>query len=1345
MAPATPQDSPFAGHERYTVRRVLGAGGMGVVYEALDHERGSPVALKTLRRLDPAALYRFKREFRALAGAVHPNLVKLYELVAEGERAFFSMELVRGVDFLRYVGHPTWPGADTATGHSRPDSTDAEFPRALTRSRTRSEHFAGPREETRAFPESQSVDLSDVRGADDVAGPPMAPAADSTVPRALPLPARVRADDVASCLDVPRLRHALRQLADAVTALHGMGYLHRDLKPSNVLVTDEGRLVLLDLGLVTWINPAEASFERYVAGTAAYMSPEQALARPLAEPTDWYSLGVMLYEALTGTRPFRGTFEQVLRAKHTQVPVPPSELVASVPPDLEALCLDLLQQEPADRPTGEQILERLSAAGPADELEGVVPSFGPSASLQAPGSAFVGRDDHLEALQEAYRAAADGATVTVHLMGPSGMGKSSLLRHFLDELALGRDGAVVLSGRCYERESVPYKAVDGLIDSLSRYLRSLPKGRVDSLLPRGIEALARVFPVLGQVEAVSNARGQMPAVDPHELRRRAFIALRELLRRIGSRRPLVLCVDDLQWGDLDSVHLLVDLVRPIDPPSLLLLASYRAEEVESCPHLKALRRAQLPDVEQPTSGGYLPVPEGSLDQPLPTRPDVVEIDVGPLPRQTVIDLAIRLLGGEDSVTRRQQAGAIAAEARGNPFFAHELVRWVQHTEADLTGLQAGDGVRASTPARVRLESVLRARVEALPPAARDVLEAVAVAGRPVPRSVLRIATDVGAREHDAIDLLRSTHLLRVRDTGGEEAVETYHDRIREVLVAEMPTYQLRERHLRMALALQGSRYADPEPLAEHYAGAGHLEKAGEYALLAADQASEALAFDRAAMLLRFAMRTLEREDVAWRGLEVRLADALANAGRAGEAAELYLGCVASAQGYDAVALQARAAEEFLRNGQLAEGTQALGGVLSAVRMKMPDTPGGAVRSLALRRVRLRMRGLGWRERPAEDVTTAQRMRVDVCLAVASSLGMIDTIRGADFQTRGLLLALQIGEPSRVARALVMESIYASTTGTAGRKRAARILAEAAGLAERLGEPLLRGLIALAASVAAYQGGEWTRAREMAQRAERIFTEQCSGATLEVATTRHFLLLALLQLGELAEMGIRAPAYIAAAEARGDRFTSTSFRNGCMNITWLADDRPTDARGAVQRAMRSWGDTGFLLQHYEGLYAEATIDLYCGDGASAYERIVAAWPKLRGSQLLRLQQLHLEVLYLRGRAAIAAGHPKEARSVAARMRREGMAWADPLAELLLAGADASEGALQNAAQRLEGLVPALDLRDMHLYAAAARARLGATRGGPGGADAVHRAHAAMAAQGIRRPERMVALFAPGWPD
>src|SRR5438309_9337152 len=130
-------------------------------------------------------------------------------------------------------------------------------------------------------------------------------------------------------LDESRLRSGLRQLAEGVNRLHEMGKLHRDIKPSNVLVTEEGRVVILDFGLVEDVQPELR--ETLLAGTPDYMSPEQGAQMPISKASDWYSVGVILYQALTGRLPFKGKFFEVMMRKQTRKPVPPIEINHEVP------------------------------------------------------------------------------------------------------------------------------------------------------------------------------------------------------------------------------------------------------------------------------------------------------------------------------------------------------------------------------------------------------------------------------------------------------------------------------------------------------------------------------------------------------------------------------------------------------------------------------------------------------------------------------------------------------------------------------------------------------------------------------------------------------------------------------------------------------------------------------------------------------------------------------------------------------------------------------------------------------------------------------------------------------
>ena len=202
---------------------------------------------------------------------------------------------------------------------------------------------------------------------------------------------------------------------------------------------------------------------------------------------------------------------------------------------------------------------------------------------------FVGRVEQLTQLEQLFHQVEEGAALGALVLGPSGLGKTSLVNCFLDELHT-RKSALVLRSRCYINEEMAYQAVDGSIDALSHYLCSLPPVESAALLPRDARSLTYLFPVLSRVPSIAAAPSiRAPSEDRASLRERAGVALRELLTRLGDRVPIVLCIDDVQWDDADSAWLLSTLLSDPEPPALLLITICRSEAQDQSQLLRALQ------------------------------------------------------------------------------------------------------------------------------------------------------------------------------------------------------------------------------------------------------------------------------------------------------------------------------------------------------------------------------------------------------------------------------------------------------------------------------------------------------------------------------------------------------------------------------------------------------------------------------------------------------------------------------------------------------------------------------------------------------------------------------------
>jgi serine/threonine protein kinase len=1263
-----PSGGEFAGTQRYAVLRRLGEGGMGVVYEAEDRERGQKVALKTFRRVDSDTIYRLKQEFRALAQVSHPNLAALYDLVVDGASCFFTMELLDGADFLSSIQN------------ARPRQLSA-----LAYAKT---------EATQSHPTPTPRPSVDALGSPSD-GPWQSPYPMPTGP--LPL----------AC-DERRLRAALPQLGLGLHALHQAGKIHRDIKPSNVWVTRQGRVVLLDFGLVADVNErrdsgTSGSSSSAIVGTVAYMAPEQAAGElHLGPAADWYAVGVILYQALTGRLPFEGPPLRVLQDKQSFSPPPPRSFVPTVAPDLDEICCELLARDARERPVGAAALRRL---GVRTEERAFVQVTTTTSSRDRQ---LAGREAELGELSAAFDALGHARAAAVMIRGASGIGKSSIVRHFLEQARERAPDLLVLSGRCYEHEAVPYRAMDSLIDHLSNHWCGLGHDEARALLPDDASLLPTLFPVLGRVPAVANAPRKAVLSDTQEVRTRAFGALRQVLRRLALRHPLVLFLDDMQWVDGDTGTLLADVMRAPDPPPLLLLLCTRPEGSEGV--LPLVKRAHA---EQRT------------------------VEVGPLSEDAAVGLAASYLGESSDSDLAQR---IAREAAGSPFFLLELTRYMQGRTLDQV---AGKG----------LDAVLGERIDGLGHDARLVAEVVAVAGEPITLRTAGAAAGISAEElRRHMSLLRAQRFVRSAGGRGDDQVEPYHDRVREALIALLGDERRTRHHRMIATALTGQ--ATHERLARHWHGAGEPERAAEHAWRAAEEAEATLDFERAAGLYRMALEAGRWPEDKRRTLNTALAGALFDAGQPVDAAREFTRAAETTSASEALELRRRAADALLRGGYVEEGLEATGRVLAEFGLRLARTPLAALVSILWRRAWLRLRGLGWKPRALSAIAQSELTRVDVLEGVALALAMVDSFRSGDFGTRFILGALRLGDPHRVSRALALEADLTAANGNA--RRAARLCHELAALTGPDASPQEVAQLRTTEGVLDFLCHYRLRSSlAKLTEATEIYREHERRAGTEISIVGMFICWAQYYLGDLADLSRRVPAIIEAASRSGDRFAAVNLRTA-FPIVNLVRDAVDEAEADVEDALAIWSSSHeFQMQHFFVMVAHADLALYRGQPARGDERFARDRKAFRASMLglLPANRLLYHSAIARLALARAAAAPagssarrdalRDAKRVMAALRRT----RQPLPRAFAQGVSAAmcklAGDEDGCVRELRAAILALDGIDMAIFSNPLRARLGELVGGDEGRVLTGQAEAWLSAQGVRAPERMMAMLAPGY--
>lgn len=304
--------------EGYVITGVLGQGGMGIVYRAMQKKLSRTVALKVLPAIvgsaNPAAVSRFRREATAAARLHHTHIIPIYDFGECADAYYYAMELITGQPLNDLIRHIAERNASSAS------------PTRLTE-----------------WAPSPELTLPG-------AGAPLPAGSEPASPAQTPGGALETVESARSYY-----RHVTRWIADAADALHyahGQGIIHRDIKPANLILSNDGRIMIADFGLAKSADEESVTLTGSLVGTMRYLSPEQAMAKraPVDHRTDIYSLGATLYELLCFQPAFPGTDEkQILSAILTREPVSPRKKNASVPPELEIICQKAMEKSPDAR------------------------------------------------------------------------------------------------------------------------------------------------------------------------------------------------------------------------------------------------------------------------------------------------------------------------------------------------------------------------------------------------------------------------------------------------------------------------------------------------------------------------------------------------------------------------------------------------------------------------------------------------------------------------------------------------------------------------------------------------------------------------------------------------------------------------------------------------------------------------------------------------------------------------------------------------------------------------------------------------------------------------------------
>ena len=617
------------------------------------------------------------------------------------------------------------------------------------------------------------------------------------------------------------------EILDALREAHSHGIVHRDIKGANIKRTPEGRVKVMDFGLAKITGGSTITQSGTIVGTAAYMSPQQVVGQEVDGRTDLFSLGVIMYELLTGRLPFVG--DQSVAMAHAilhEDPITIRELNPDVPSDLEHIVFKAMMKNVQERyQSAAEMAEdlsrfrdhdRLRRSGVHEELDLVATREVFAARRERFLAPMVGRERPMERLAALHREVRVGEGAAVCIGGEAGIGKSRLVEEFCK--GCRREGTRVLVASClFGGGGSSYLPI---AEALRQYfaLRGVDSApALQRFLFDRAPRLAGSIPVLSRFLRFAFATNGPTSEE--EL----WEVLDQVIAFIADERPLVFVIEDLQWADEGTVRLFHFLTRRVAGRRMFLVGTYRPEETISEP--------------------------GGRQHPLQTilqilgREDRFErIDLARLSRADVTEILQRLYPGHG--WGEEFGTLLYREAEGNPFFMVETLKLL--TAEKVLAKRDEQWTLATTVDKIsipdKVYDVVMRRLSRLGAREREILELGAVEG-----DVFHSGTILRGLSLERMPLLKTLQFLEQIHHLIHAAGPQYHfdhSKIREILYDSIPPELRIEYHTVVGQFLAES-FGESEEMAgviaHNLLAAGLKTEALPYLILSANAAARLFA------------------------------------------------------------------------------------------------------------------------------------------------------------------------------------------------------------------------------------------------------------------------------------------------------------------------------------------------------------------------------------------------------------------------------------------------------------------------------------------------------------------------